>query len=1242
MNYFCLIPSKGYKTFLLLCFITLFTFNSCATYKTQYGSEQRKEISHIDMENDTLSHSYFFSSNIGLASSQKQRESLDILKDYLLKQDHQNSTMVFLGNNIPVMHEIDSDLLDQDKFLTQSLDLANQTHGNTLFLKGENEWRLGYEGANTFSKFLRDYTGNKKAVLPRNNCALERFKINDQTVVLAIDSQWYLENWDVNPNINEDCDIKTREDFFEALRGEINKNQNKVVILAMHHPIFNHGNHGGYFSFRNHIFPFSNKIPLPVIGSVFNYTRAMSGIDSQDLQSKKYNELSQMIQTMGKMYDNVIVVSGHEHNMQYIDKDNIKQVNIGGFAADSPSRVIGLNDFSASELGFVRIDITKNRKAYIGYYAIKDHQVTPLFMKEILDLSLQDNFEVNPVEFQLVKASVYPKQWTKKSSFYRYLWGEHYRELYAKDILVPSVDLSQLKNGLTPSISGGGNQSMSLRLQDSSGKEYVMRGVRKSASRFVQTALFKDTYVMDRFTDTWAEKFIYDFYTTAHPFTPLIIGELSQRIGLYHTNPELYYIPKQPRLGRFNKQYGDQLYIIEERPSKGYEDLDSFGNAKNIISTQDVISNLRKDEKYKVDQIAFVRARIFDMLIGDWDRHADQWRWSEFVQGDSILYKPIARDRDQAFAKIDGALLSLIKKLPALRHMQSYTKEFASPRWINRTAFPLDQYLLKDLTLKNWLIQAEDIAKSLDDKTIDEAFSKLPIQVQDQEIENIKEVFKARRDGILDYLPSYYNRLRSYVILSGTDKKDIFHLTRLDNGSVHVKQYRDKKSGQVLEFENIYDPSITKEIWIYALNDQDEFIVDGNSKDSKIMLRLIGGKNKDTYDIVTSNKVRVYDYNRTNNVLIDNHNKVKSYFSDSYDLNNFNYKNVPITALQVLPQVGYNPEDGAKIGFGINLTKDRFIRDPYSSKHILKANYSFNTQGIEVRYNGIFPRATSNWSFTLDAKATSPNFAVNYYGMGNETYYFDNEKGKDYKRVRIESYGISPGYYYQDKLGSNFGINIGYETKKVMYKTGRYITSGPDVVNADVFSMQPYASLVSSYEYKQYNYKASPTLGFGFKADLGWKLNLKSTNTNFLFLDASVNFIHYLDKLQRLVFATNIAYQNRFNNNFEFYDAATLGGNANLRGFRPERFTGRSSFVQTSDLRYSVTSFSAGFIPMQFGVYAGFDYGRVWVDSQDSRKWHNAYGAGIWVNAIDQATLQCSLFNSKDGARFVFGLGFGF
>src|SRR5690606_38214921 len=149
----------------------------------------------------------------------------------------------------------------------------------------------------------------------------------------------------------------------------------------------------------------------------------------------------------------------------------------------------------------------------------------------------------------------------------------------------------------------------------------------------LQSAIFKNTYIEDKLEDTYVLDFIDDYYTTSHPYTAFILGKLSSAVNLYHTNPKLYYVPKQNALGKYNETYGNDLYMIEERPKNYQTNEESIANGSDIISTKVLLENLEEDEKYKVDEKMYLRARIFDFLIGDWDRDADQWCWVELKVG---------------------------------------------------------------------------------------------------------------------------------------------------------------------------------------------------------------------------------------------------------------------------------------------------------------------------------------------------------------------------------------------------------------------------------------------------------------------------------------------------------------------------------------------------------------------------------------------------------------------------------
>ena len=65
-------------------------------------------------------------------------------------------------------------------------------------------------------------------------------------------------------------------------------------------------------------------------------------------------------------------------------------------------------------------------------------------------------------------------------------------------------------------------------------------------------------------------------------------------------------------------------------------------------------------------------------------------------------------------------------------------------------------------------------------------------------------------------------------------------------------------------------------------------------------------------------------------------------------------------------------------------------------------------------------------------------------------------------------------------------------------------------------------------------------------------------------------------------------------------------------------------------------------MPLNIGIYTGIDYGRVWIDEEDSDKWNNSFGGGIFINGADLITGNISAFNSDDGLRLAFALGFAF
>ncbi|NMH27593.1 metallophosphoesterase [Flavobacterium silvaticum] len=1232
------VKNRSWLFWVFLCIGML--LESCASISPQYGKKPG-EIKDDFNNASTVSHSFYLIGDAGNWDQPQEPAVFSLLKDKLNAADS-TSTLIFLGDNIYPLgmpKPGDKDYESAVRRLKIQTDLAKDFKGKSFFIPGNHDWYHELAGLNAEEKAVVDVLG-KKGFLPRKGCGITDFKINEQTAVIVIDTEWFLQDWDDHPAINADCDIKTRDMFWAELENKINDYQNQTLIIAMHHPLFTYGPHGGYFSPKKHLYPLRYNVPLPGIATIMNLMRKTSGVSPEDLQNKKYNAFIKRFKISIQGHENIIVVSGHEHNLQYIEKDGIKQVVSGSGSKSEPARVTGPKDFSSGSNGFAVLKVLKNGAAGISYFSPDSNQKDKiLFSAQPVFERPQPTLKKYPDTFAATKdTSVYTLKMTQRSGIYRFFWGKHYRKYYSMNVNVPQVSLDTLFGGVKPIQAGGGNQSKSLRLTDAKGREYSMRSLRKSATRFLQAAAFKDLSVEKDFQNTYTETFLMDFYTTAHPYTPFAVANLAGYVGVNHTNPKLFYIPKQNTLELYNEDYGDELYLVEERPMDKFKDLASFGKPDDIISTNDMLANLRDNPKYSVDKEAYIRARLFDMLIGDWDRHSDQWRWAEHKEKGKIIYKPIPRDRDQAFTKIDGALLSILMNIPAIRHMKKYKDEIKNVKWFNRSAYNLDLAVLPDATESDWAKQANYITENLSDDEIEKSFNVIPSEVRDQTIATIKSQLKSRRKDLEKYARQYYKVLLKTVMIPGSEKPDHIVVTRTSR-ETKVEYYVMSKDGSEQKaLDRTYTTKETKEIWIYGLGGEDKFEVKGRG--NKMEIRLLGGPDKDEYVCENGRNIHIYDFKSKDNDYSKAGSASKT-ITDDYVLNTYDYKKPKYNVFAGYPLMGFNPDDGVKIGAFVNYTVNGFKRNPYSQRHSIGGYYYFATSGYELLYNGIFPNALGNWNFQVKGRFTSANFAQNFFGFGNETPNYDDDRGMNYNRVKIRSLSAAPTLQWKGEQGASATFQAAYERFAVARRDDRFIGDEYQL-SPEFFEYKDFADFNAEYRFENYDNAGFPTAGMLFYAKGGYKIALQDGHRSYPYAESAFGMTYKLSPSGRFVLASMVKGKMLFENTYEFYQAATVGGDADLRGYRNQRFAGRSSFYHTTDLRWNMYKWKTPVAPLNIGVLAGFDYGRVWLSGEQSDKWHSSAGMGLWVSALNLVTGRVSYFQSGDGGRLFVGVGFGF
>lgn len=1224
-----------------IAIIVVFVLNGCATYHNQFDDLSENNVG---TEKKQLLHTFYLIGDLGSNNLIDSSATLDSFRLELDKAS-ENSYAVFLGNNVNY-DKIDSKKLNFNKQakdqLNLQINLLKNYKGRSVFIPGNKDWDAGLNGLKEQEKYVNKKL-NTDSFFPMDGCPIVNENVNDKLAVIVLDAQWYITDWNKHPKMNDDCSIKTREAFFEELESEIKQAVGKTTVIIVHHPLFSNGPRGGQYSFKSHM------LPLPVLGSVKNAIKRTSGFSDASIQHKYYNEFNKRLFAITQQNKKTIIVSAHENSLQHIERDGLHQIISGSGSHISPARNTNGGKFAYATPGYTRLNVYQDGSSTVHFYSTEEKKT--VYETEIFppDKHLP-NVKFNRQLPAFTEASIYPEEMTSKKSFYKFLMGDRYRELYGTLVEAPTVYLDTLFGGLKPIRKGGGHQSKSLRLKDENGRQYVMRALKKDAVLYMQSVLYKDQYVKDFYDNTEASEFIQDIFTGSHPYAPFVIGDLSAAADIYYLNSNLYFVPKQAALDKYNNEFGDELYMIEEHASEGHSDKANFGYSDKIISSIELFEEIHDDENKLVDERSYIRARLFDMLIGDWDRHQDQWRWIEFDENGKKVYRPMPRDRDQAFSIMsDGFLLgSSVSLMPlvagGLRKYDGELKDLEGP---NKSAKAMDIALISASEKQVWTEEAKHLQTTITDEVIDAAFKNIPVEVSNEASEWIKKMLISRRNNLQIISDNYYAILNKNVIITATNKDDYIEVTARENGTVTVKISRIKNDTyEDLFFERTFSPDLTKEIWIYGLDDEDIFKVIGKSRNIKI--RLIGGQNNDVYEANKAKKVIIYDHKSMKNTITDVH-RTKINLTDTYDLNTYDKNKYKITTNQLLPAIGFNPDDGFLIRINYLNTSKGIIRNPFSSQNNINAAYYFATNGFEASYTGEFATGKKNWNFNVTSRITSGNYTENFFGFGNSTpnYEVDGLVDKNFNRVKIQYMNVMPSFKRLGHLGSEFVLGINAESIEVDRTEGRILDSISNP-NDPVFERNNFIGLTASHHYRNHDKSPYPSLGFETLIVARYINNLEG-NVGFGYIAPSMELVHKISDNGKLVLSTTLGGRFTLGDDFEFYQAATIGAENGLRGYRRQRFSGKHSFYQTTDLRYKFNTIKTNLAPFHFGLYAGFDYGRIWVDDNlvlqegfNNDRLNTSYGGGFWITGVNKLTAGLGLFYSDDGPQVTFALGFDF
>ncbi len=1228
--------------------VALIGLYSCGTVvRPFYSSEFRDWPSISKTSNKSLVHSLYLIGDAGRLDDIPNGENyvLNAAKANIEKSLGEE-TLVFLGDNVYDYGLAKKDHPERilgERILEAQLQLAQRVNGNTFFIPGNHDWKKskkgGLKAVKRQEKYIESYFDeafpHKVKMYPGKGCAdPEVIKIHKDLVFVFLDTQWWLQNWEDEKHMNDGCEIKSKADLLHSIEEILTEHKNDEIVVLMHHPIMSNGTHGGHFSMKHHLFPLTeiNKnlwIPLPFIGSAYPVYRQVSG-SVQDITNGRNQEIVQGIDQIAKrLRVDVIFASGHEHSLQYFDQDKLKYIVSGSGANETYTAGGGLADYARQARGFAKLLFYEDFETWLEFYTVAGFNAEPVLEFRTQVREARAGTVETGIQFPDISpkdTSVVANQSFAAGKLKSLFMGPQYREMWATGVQVPIINLQQELGGLTPIKKGGGMSSNSLRMEVDNGKQYILRSINKDYTKLVppQFANLKVINIMK------------DQNSASHPYGALVIPSLSKAANVYYTSPRLVYLKHQQGLGNYNSQFPEELYLLEQRPSGDWSDASQFGHSPNIIGYTDLLEIIRDKKQHFVDQKWVCKSRMFDMLIHDWDRHDDQWRWASFEQEDKVLYRPIPRDRDQAFYKFKGIVptliaSSLVKKFKTMKGDVRDVKNLA----FNARYF--DRYFMNELEWADWEKIIEELQYNMTDESFEKAFQHIPKEVQHLDSKEIIEMLKSRRQNLKSIGKKLYDFISKEVEISGTDNDDLFEIDIKSNGNVQVKYWVKRKGKKdILKYDRTFYPDETKEIRMYGLRGKDDFIVQGPGE-TKIRIRIIGGEDKD--EIKNESIVQhVIAYDDTEG-LKSKGDKIKFNLSNEVENNEYIRNSFVYNTSLTLPAFGYTKDDGVWIGFFRTWKTQGWRKSPFKTQHTLGVQVAPGGQNtVKLSYDAQFRRIIGKLDFKPTVVIDFPSYE-NFFGYGNESV---NElREKEFNWVRKRAIHIAP-FLNVSSDNQQIHLHFGpvFESIRIVNSEGRVSQDELLGFSESDFERKDFLGFHIHHDINFLDRPSKPTNGLKLDIGAGFMKGLSSERSFFSFEGSVQTYLRIFNNPE-LVLANNVGFD-LIEGEAEFYQLPNLGNNQNLRGYRNNRFRGNSAFFENVDLRLKLFESDNNLIPFDFGVLGGYDVGRVWYDGEDSDLWHQSYTAGVWFDLLGAAVLQPYYSWTDDENLISVRLGFNF
>jgi len=817
----------------------------------------------------------------------------------------------------------------------------------------------------------------------------------------------------------------------------------------------------------------------------------------------------------------------------------------------------------------------------------------------------------------------------------RFWLGDGYRDLWTTPVELPVLDLAKEAGGLTPVRQVGQAQSVGLAMKGTDGRSYTFRSLHKEPERMLPDAL----------RTTIVGNIAKDLTSGTHPAAGVILPVLAEAAGVPHSTPRLVVMPDDPALGEFRKTFANLAGTLEEFPLPAGGGNPGFMGATEIIASTAMWQRWMGGPENRIDRLAYLRARVLDLWVDNYDRHRGQWRWMKLPGTDS--WQPLPEDPDFVLVHRDGMVARSIRSsVPQYLMFSAKFPGRLDGALLNSAE--MDRWILAGATAAEFEAMARELQGRFTDEVIDRALRQMPPEWYAKSGQATAAALRARRTGLVDYLLRVYRYYAKVVDIHATDRHELVSISRGADGAVEVAVKVSSGPADPY-YRRRFVPAETEEIRIF-LHGGDDRVERTGPAGGPITVRVIAGGGTDVVNDSASGGTDVWRDAGTLDVKRGSGTHVRE---DAW-VNPVPVKDAPWIEPRSYgqwtvpsPVFGYAPDVLVYLGYGFTRTAWGFRTEPAKSEQTLRGALATGDMAGKIEYLGTFRRPASGFGYRLHAYASGVE-SFNYFGVGNNSPE-TNDRGR-YK-TRENVFFFAPALRYE--AGRRLEIFAAPEVRYSQTPTdaGTIVAEQAPIGVGDfglvaaraglTFDSRQQSVVAARADYTRSAFGSEDAFrvsgvriqASGFIVPKAW--DVKSEYGGF---DGQV--AAYLGN-PRVHLAVRAGGKKLWGD-YAWFDAASIGG-INNRGYRSRRFSGDSSLYGTASLRGWLGDVGLKVIALRLGLVGFGDVGRVWVDGEDSKTWHSSLGGGLLVQPLGAPfTVHATAANSTEGTRFYLGVGYPF